>query len=412
MTSRGRPERVAVVGAGMVGLATTWFLQERGVETVVFDRDDIASGASHGNAGWLTPGLATPLPEPGVLRYGLRAVFDPASPVYVPPSADPALVGFLLRFARNCTRARFDRAMATLAALDRDALAAFDELDAPDLGVVTRAAAPLVAAYLREGDRDALLQELDHVATAGLDVEHRMLSGDQVREIAPLLSDRVVAGISIEGSRFLDPAVYVRGLGELVKQRGALIRTGSPVEVIDDGPQHVRVAGEGFDAVVIATGAVLGRLARPFGVRQRVQAGRGYSFTVASENVPESPVYFPAQRVAMSPVGRRVKLAGMMEFRAVDAPLDPRRIAAIADAAAPLLRDTDLADRRDEWVGARPCTADGLPLIGRTRHDRVFVAGGHGMWGMTLGPVTGKLLAEQVVTGRTPPALRGVDPLR
>ncbi|MHA3703141.1 NAD(P)/FAD-dependent oxidoreductase [Jatrophihabitans sp. YIM 134969] len=412
MSAGARPERVAVVGAGMVGLATAWFLQERGVETVVFDRDGVASGASHGNAGWLTPSFALPLPEPGVLRYAVRTLFDPASPVYVPPTANPTLVRFLLQFARNCTRARFDRALTALAGLNRGALAAFAELDDPDLEVVTRPAAPLIAAYLHEHDREALLEEFAHAQGAGLDVPHQLLSGEQVRDAVPLLSDRVVAGLRVDGGRFLDPAVFVRGLAEAVKQRGGLIRTGTPVDEVAPTSGDVRVAGERFDAVVLATGAQLGRHARKFGVRQLVQAGRGYSFTVAADNVPPSPVYFPAQRVALSPSGGRLKLAGMMEFRAADAPLDPRRVTAIADAAAPLVRGADLTDRRDEWVGARPCTADGLPLVGRSRHERVFVAGGHGMWGMTLGPVTGKLLAEQVVTGRTPDALRPVDPLR
>src|SRR5690606_12042245 len=92
------PERVAVVGAGMVGLATAWFLQERGVAVTVVDREGVAAGSSWGNAGWLTPGLATPLPEPAVLRYGLRAVLSPSSPVYVPPSADLRLIRFAAGF--------------------------------------------------------------------------------------------------------------------------------------------------------------------------------------------------------------------------------------------------------------------------------------------------------------------------
>ena len=95
------PERVAVVGAGMVGLATAWFLQERGVEVTVIDRDGVAAGASWGNAGWLTPGIATPLPEPAVLKYGLRAVLSPSSPVYVPPSANPDFLKFVTGFTRH-----------------------------------------------------------------------------------------------------------------------------------------------------------------------------------------------------------------------------------------------------------------------------------------------------------------------
>jgi D-amino-acid dehydrogenase len=141
-------------------------------------------------------------------------------------------------------------------------------------------------------------------------------------------------------------------------------------------------------------------------------AGRGYSFTVPIEHLPAGPVYLRAQRVACTPVGGRLCMAGMMEFRRPNAPLDPRRIQAISEAARPMLRGVDMEARADEWVGPRPCTPDGLPLIGSTRSPRVYAAGGHGMWGITLGPVTRQLLAEAIVTGRRPPALAPFDPLR
>src|SRR3954468_1788996 len=107
------PDRVAVVGAGMVGLATAWFLQEAGVEVTVLDREGVAAGASWGNAGWLTPGLATPLPEPAVLRYGVRAVLSPRSPVYVPLRADRNLLRFLTGFVAASMPRRWARGMAT-----------------------------------------------------------------------------------------------------------------------------------------------------------------------------------------------------------------------------------------------------------------------------------------------------------
>lgn len=105
--------------------------------------------------------------------------------------------------------------------------------------------------------------------------------------------------------------------------------------------------------------------------------------------------------------------AGLLdEMAAMDEPLDPGRVRAIVNAVRPFLRNVDLTDRRDEWVGSRPCTADGLPLIGRTVSPRVFVAGGLGMWGVVLGPLTGQLLAEAIMTGRTPAELAACDPLR
>lgn len=102
-------KRVAVIGAGMVGLCTAWHLQQRDVEVTVIDRDDVAAGSSWGNAGWLTPSIATPLPEPAVLKYGVRALLSHSSPVYVPPSANPKLLQFLLQFARNSTAKRWRR---------------------------------------------------------------------------------------------------------------------------------------------------------------------------------------------------------------------------------------------------------------------------------------------------------------
>ncbi|WP_438471527.1 FAD-dependent oxidoreductase, partial [Streptomyces asiaticus] len=120
MNSRNSVPRkqVAVIGAGMVGLCTAWYLQEYDIEVTVFDRDDVAAGSSWGNAGWLTPSIATPLPEPAVLKYGLGALLSHSSPVYVPPTANPTLLRFLAQFARNSTAKRWRKAMQALIPLN------------------------------------------------------------------------------------------------------------------------------------------------------------------------------------------------------------------------------------------------------------------------------------------------------
>src|SRR5699024_2593416 len=153
-----------------------------------------------------------------------------------------------------------------------------------------------------------------------------------------------------------------------------------------------------------------------------VQAGRGYSFTVTPNIMPTHPIYFPAQRVACTPLVDSFRITGMMEFRNPDAPLDHRRIEAIINASRPMYQGINWHDRQEEWVGSRPCTTDGFPLIGQTRNASVSIAGGHGMWGITLGPLgitlgplTGKLLATlatQVTGGQPPEIMRHFDPLR
>jgi len=339
-------------------------------------------------------------------------MLSPSSPVYVPPTLDPRLIRFLVQFARNCTPKRWGRAMQALIPLNNDALEAFAELEAGGISGRTLPAESFVAGYKTAQEREALLDEIRLIQSCGQDVGHVLLDGDEARHQEPLLSEQITAAVRLTGQRYLDPSSYVHSIGQAVQARGAQIRTDQDVRAIDARPGAVAVGGETYDAVVIANGARLGDLARPFGVRRIVQAGRGYSFTVTVDTMPKGPLYLPAQRLACTPAGDRLRIAGMMEFRDVDAPLDQRRITALVKAADGLLVGTHLDQREDEWVGARPCTADGLPLIGATRDPRVFVAGGHGMWGITLGPITGRLLAEQIVTGRTPEALRAVDPLR
>jgi D-amino-acid dehydrogenase len=227
----------------------------------------------------------------------------------------------------------------------------------------------------------------------------------------------VGAAVQIYGQRYLHPPEFVWSLALAVRSRGGEVLEGLDVTGLRHERGGVVVGtsdggGRLHDAVVLATGAWLGDLARKFGVRQPVQAGRGYSFSVPVERMPGGPLYFPTQRVALTPLGSRLRVAGMMEFRRPGDPLDPRRITAIVDAVRPFLTGADLDDRRNEWVGSRPVSPDGLPLLGRTASARVFVAGGHGMWGIALGPLTGQLMAETVLKGEVPPELAPFDPLR
>ncbi|HEY9409907.1 MAG TPA: FAD-binding oxidoreductase [Jiangellaceae bacterium] len=420
-TSPAQPARVPsqaiVVGAGMVGLSTAWFLQERGVEVTVVDRTGVAAGSSWGNAGWLAPALTTPLPEPAVLRYGVKAVISPSSPVYVPLRADAALLRFLTGFARHSTAKRWKRAMAVFASVNGDALLAYDLLAAGGVAAPTKVADPFLVGFPTERERAPFVEEMHHVVHAGVPVDFEAISGAAAREIEPALGSGVGAAVRLAGQRYIDPGTYVNSLADSVIGRGGKILDGTTVhDVRDLGNSGVVVdtsSGElRADTVVLATGTWLNQLARPYGVRRVVQAGRGYSFSVPMEKVPSNPVYFPDVRVACTPLGDRLRVAGMMEFRRPEARLDPRRIRAIIEAARPRLQGARWGERTHEWVGSRPCTADGLPLAGVTRSPRVHVAGGHGMWGIALGPLTGRYVAEGVVTGQVPAVMKAFDPLR
>ncbi|EAR25949.1 d-amino-acid dehydrogenase [marine actinobacterium PHSC20C1] len=413
-----QPSRVTIVGAGMVGLCTAWFLQERGVEVTVLDRSGVAAGSSWGNAGWIAPALTLPLPEPSIFRYGLKAIVSSSSPVYVPLAANATLLRFLAGFARHSLPSAWRKNMATFAEINKWGLESFDRMEDGGVAAALTQADPFLAAFVNERDQQTIVHEFDEVAARGGHVSFQKLSGDELREIEPSISGVVTHGLRVDGQRFINPPEFMDVLAASVRARGARIIEGANVTGVRDlGTEGVVVDVEGQDAVqsdqlVIATGTWLAGLARQFGVRQVVQAGRGYSFSVKPPVIPTHPIYLAAQRVACTPLGDRLRVGGMMEFRRADAPADPRRIQTIVNAASPMFDGVDWEAREEEWVGSRPCTADGLPLVGRTRSPRVHVAGGHGMWGIALGPLTGRMLADSITGGDKHPLLDAFDPLR
>src|SRR5690625_3203630 len=162
----GAPRSAIVVGAGIVGLATAWFLQERGVEVTVVDRTGVAAGASWGNAGWISPALAIPLNDPAVLRYGLRTLFRPPAPLHLPPPRNLAQWAFLARFVANCRTSSWTRAVRANAPLNAECIEAFDVLTANGVAAPVTDA-PITAVFTEQRQAELLLDELRRVEQIG-----------------------------------------------------------------------------------------------------------------------------------------------------------------------------------------------------------------------------------------------------
>jgi D-amino-acid dehydrogenase len=407
------PRSAIVVGAGIVGLSTAWFLQERGVSVTVVDRKGVAAGASWGNAGWIAPALSVPLNDPRMLRYALRSLPNRAGPVRIPPSTDPTLWRFLLRFVANCRESSWTRAVQDNLTLNRECMSAYDELVAGGVDAPVNDA-PITALFHTSADAEHLLELLQRLQDAGQPSSTTELSGSELREQVALASSAVTVGVRINGQRFVDPGKFVQALGRSVVERGAELRTDDVADVRPfAGGVAVQPRGGAVfsaDAAVIATGAWLPRLVRRW-VWVPVQAGRGYSFSVPVDRPVLGPIYLPDVRVACTPLDGKLRVTSIMELRRPDAPASAPVFDAIVESAGRFFDGVRWAERDEMWVGPRPLSPDGRPLVGEVC-GRLFVAGGHGMWGMKQGPVTGRLLAEQITTGKQPPGLRGFSPLR
>ena len=220
--TRIRPRSAIVVGAGIVGLSTAWFLQEHGVSVTVVDRTGVAAGASWGNAGWIAPALSVPLNDPRMLRYALRSLLNRAAPVRIPPSVDPSLWRFLIRFAVNCRESSWKRAVHDNLTLNHDCMAAYDVLlsNGVEASITD---APITALFHTSADAEHLLDQLQRLQDAGQPSSTTELAGAELREQVPLASREVAVGVRINGQRFVDPGRFVQALASLGRQtwRGA-----------------------------------------------------------------------------------------------------------------------------------------------------------------------------------------------
>lgn len=409
------PSQVLVIGSGIVGMSCAWSLQELGLEVCVVDRDHPGAGASWQNAGLVSPAMAIPLPEPGILRYGVRAVLSPRSPVALVRSADLRLVRFMAAMVRSCTTKAWHRGMGAYRVLNEMVIDAYEHQRAGGVELeLTRG--DVVACFEHGRDSTGFLHEMESVVAAGQAAEVALLTAAQVRAAEPHVSGNVEMGVAIRGQQYLTPSRYVTALAKSVRDRGGKIVEDTPITSVERRHQVVVAHGPHgdleADAVVVAAGAWCADLLAGHGVRVPVYGGRGYSFTVASPTPFAQPMYFPVARVAVTPQGDRVRFAGIMEFGSPDARPREARFGHMVRAIRHLLVDVDWSTMADQWMAARPLSADGVPLVGATATPGVYVAGGHGMWGVTLGPLSGSLLARQIATGVTPPELVPLDPRR
>ncbi len=400
-----RPD-VLIVGGGVVGVCTAHSLIERGVRTTLLERGEICSGASHGNGGWIFPSESAPIPGPGVIREALPWLFDPESPFWIRPRANLALLRWLWDFRRACNASavresfRLRRALS-LASLERFAEFA-KKLDF-DFGFTQRGLALIFrnAKAMQDAQHDVDLLE----AAGG---SAKWLAVEALRERVSSLSPELAGGLEFPDDAHITPDEFVRGLAADVARRGAAIETQTEVLGVEwsrRGPVRVRTTRGDFraDEVVLAAGAWTPELTRGLGLRVPVEAAKGYSITVERpEDHPDLPLGLVEGRLFVTPMGSRLRFGGTLELAGLDMHINQRRVDALARTVRSYLPGLPRTPTVEIWRGLRPLTPDDLPILGRPAGTSgLILATGHGMSGISQGPITGELIA-QLASGETP----------
>lgn len=423
-----RPRRVIIIGAGIVGLSTAWWLRGEGIEVTVLDREDPMTSASAGNAGLLSIGHY-PINRPGVSWKGLRWMASRRSPLYIRPTVDPRVLGWLWSFHRHCNAAWCERCLAALCAFGFPALEAFERIIREE---------SIDCDFERDGWLDVALTvdglrhaERDARAIERFGYSAEVLTGAALRAKHPAFRDEVAGAVLHRDSARIHPGRFLTALLAAVRRRGALVRLDSAVDrlLTDHAADRSRSGSDDrvprgdprdtafvrgvrlssgvefeADAVVVAAGAWSAPLVEPLGIKLPLIAARGYHLHFDSVPcMPSTGCVLGETKVAVTPMGSSLRLAGTLEIGPTGRPWMRERLQALVDGAARCIHGAESWTGASEWAGYRPCLPDGMPMVGGVPWVRgLEIATGHAMMGMTLGPLSGRIVCDRLL-GRTPP---------
>lgn len=393
-------KRVVVVGGGIVGLSSAWYLAERGHDVVVLDDTDGSDGCSYGNMGLVAPSHIVTLSAPGMVAKGLRWMLNPESPFYIKPRFDRDLARWGWLFYSNATNEHVERSIPPLRDLSLLSRSLYLDLRAAgvDFDFYERGLFMLFRTEKGRHDEEAIA---NLARNAGLEAD--TLSADEVRARQPGVELDILGGVFYPQDAHVIPPQVMAALKRALAARGVELRWSQRATgFVKQGDQVAGVrTTDGVveaDEVVLAAGSWSVRLGRDLGLVLAMQPGKGYSFT--QRQAPrqlDAPVILAETKVAITPMGPDLHFGGTMELSGFNTRIDPRRIRGILRAIETYLPNLEVEPPATPWSGLRPVSPDGLPYIGRVpRWRNLTVAAGHAMLGMSLGPGTGRLVADAV----------------
>lgn len=398
-------DRVLILGAGIIGLSSAWHALKRGYQVTVVDRGEpTRDGCSFGNAGMVVPSHFIPLAAPGVVWQGLKWMWNPESPFYIRPRLSWDLMSWGLRFWWASSARRVEAAAPVLRDLNFASRAIYEEWSADlasgpgDFGLEAKGL--LMLCQTAHGfHEEALFAERANT----LGVPAQVLDAAEAKAMEPGISLDIEGAVYFPRDCHLDPNRLMAGLEAKCRAMGADFRFRTEVTgFIRDGKRlkgvTTQVGEIEADQFVLAAGSWSPLVARQLGLGLPMQAGKGYSVTLPSpRKLPRLCSILTEARVAVTPMGTRLRVGGTMELSGLNEEVAPARVRGIQRSFCRYYQDFKESDFEGlkPWKGLRPCAPDGLPYLGRSRKiPNLVIATGHAMMGLSLGPVTGKLVGE------------------
>ncbi len=394
--------KVHVIGGGVIGLCSAYYLSKAGHEVTILDKGDFEAGCSFGNAGMIVPSHFVPLASPGVISKGLRWMFSASSPFYIKPRLDLQLAQWLWHFYRACTPKKVREAMPVIRDLNQGSRQLYQELsDELEISFDLENKGLIMLFRTAKGEKE----EIAGAEMANdLGVKAEVLSSSALKELEKGTHLEARGGVMYEGDSHLSPHLFMNAIVAHLKAAGAkfMPRTmltgwesqkGTITHLQTEAGERLKV-----NQVVLAAGSWSQKILKPLKIQMPIQDGKGYSITLSEPNErPTIPSILSEDKVAITPMGKDLRFGGTLELGGMSRAVNPKRVRGVISSLPQYYPNINLPNQRDVdiWVGFRPCSPDGLPYIGRSSQvSNLVLAGGHAMMGMSLGPITGQLIAE------------------
>ncbi|WP_375446746.1 NAD(P)/FAD-dependent oxidoreductase [uncultured Fibrella sp.] len=397
---------IGIIGGGIIGLSSAYYLHQAGHQVTVFDQNKITDGCSFGNAGMIVPSHIIPLAQPGMIAKGMRWMLNSTSPFYVKPRLNLDLMRWGWLFYRHATPEHVERAIPALRDISLLSKKLYQELaSSGTLAPFGWQERGLLMLYKTAAAGHEMADEATVANRAG--IEAQVLSASQVQEMEPEVRVDVRGAVYYPGDAHLNPGNLIHGLVTYLKTNG--VQFVEEQAVTGFGTKGTRIdsvqTGKGeyaVDNVVVAGGSWSPELARLLGFSLPLQGGKGYSFMLNNlTGSVQVPAIMLEARATATPMGNGLRFAGTLEVAGTDQSVNMNRVRGIVAGIRQYYPElpVELPKIDTVWKGLRPCSPDGLPYIGRVdRFENLTLATGHGMMGLSLGPATGKLVAETITS--------------
>ncbi|MFT6178258.1 MAG: D-amino-acid dehydrogenase [Akkermansiaceae bacterium] len=412
------PKEILIVGGGVVGLATAHYLTQAGHSVRLIERDpSLSQSCSTGNAGMIVPSHFIPLAAPGVITQGLKWMFNPKSPFFLRPRLSPSLARWIYLFAKHSTKKHVSNTQELLRDLSLESRRLHLQLSEQENFPLVQKG--LLTLCQSEAGLEEEAQVANHAHTLGLQAE--VCDQTRLKELEPNTEINAKGAIWWPQDCHLSPHQFISALRASISKNGGQFITGEVTKLTAENGKVQSVttkSGETYkaEAIVLAGGIDTTTLANQIGLSLPMQGGKGYSLTLPKPVAnPQLCSLLKEGRVAVTPMGDTLRVAGTMEICGTNTSISKPRLQGVIEAFCkfyPQYQTSDFKDL-DPWVGLRPCSPDGLPYLGRApKTPNLIIATGHSMMGLSLAPITGKLVADLVANKKPTINLTQLNPAR